>query len=162
MSSTAFSACAGPGGTSLHICASSPCATILLAPKTCSPLAPCPPHFPSSAVFSQRSNLLSDPVTWDALQPKPNIDSLSQDALDLLYFAWDVFTAFQHSSIKPNEPLSVYSSGNRHFQLPKQELRYNENCLFSVQLCAQWWRYAPNLTSYCCSFHIYPFIWVAK
>lgn len=60
------------------------CVTLLLEQKTCSPLAPCPPHFPSSAVFSQRSTLLSDPVTWESLQPKPNTDSLSQDALDLL------------------------------------------------------------------------------
>lgn len=73
-------------------------------------------------------------------KPKPNTDSLSKDALDLPYLAWDVFTAFQHSSIKPNEAQSLQSSSNRHFQLPKQQLRYNEHCLFSVLPCAWWWR----------------------
>lgn len=80
--------------------------------KTCSPFAPCPPHFPSSAVFSWRGILLSGSVTWDSLQPKLNRASRSQDTTGLLYVAWDVFFAFPRSSIKPNEALSVDSTRN--------------------------------------------------
>ena len=97
-----------PGGTSLSICASSPASHFFWHRKPVLLLHLVLLISPPLLCFPRGTSCCLTPSCGESLQPqKPKAASYSQDALDLLYFAWDVFTAFLLGSIKPNEPTSV-------------------------------------------------------